>query len=655
MQTIFEDAEMSFDSLLEQEDDPWPFMDIDEPDEPMVEETPDEPPADLFYEDAQDELILDEDMPDVSPSAASSSHVPAVSADHMSSSPPRSLSAVHSEHVTNPPAPQNQNDMPILPVANGDGCSPEPRQQDALAGRTMKHRIRGKSGMAQENKDALFALQLRQDGIVQAYDALPRDKKTVLGVRLRKHVSRIFEKLKNLESFELENGIVLHCRSQKEFHENEMQLRQKVYQDMALSRSVNLPVGSAGWAARRWLDAVGHHVVSAAAKASMRPDDYLIRSDMALITSHGDFGVSDLKQLPPSTYTVQLLEAWCRRQPSIVSCWDAVCNRMLSVKDRFKVNGIAFCLEVCSKTWQTQGQLKLHFHAWVMQRHTKSRLTLKEFNVDRSGQPFAQALGGRSNRGMSAWSGCYYVCALKIGQVFKFTNKEPHVDFAVKPDWVIRLYASDKMLIDHARDDLIRQVSRASDYLEQLTFHEKYKEARLEQEQQKKMLAAIMAAAKPPRVPEGIEAWQKQWEEGVKDRYKFLVLESESRMGKTRFVQSALVDAPEQALILDCADAVVPALKGNYVRSKHPLIMFDEAHAEMVIRCKKLFQASINPVTYGSSPTNAFVHTVWMHGVKMVIGSNCWSEELRKLEEADREWIKNNSVYIFVDSPLWID
>ena len=125
-------------------------------------------------------------------------------------------------------------------------------------------------------------------------------------------------------------------------------------------------------------------------------------------------------------------------------------------------------------------------------------------------------------------------------------------------------------------------------------------------------------------------------------------------MGKTRYVQSALVDSPEQALVLDCADAVVPALRGNWDRKKHPLIMFDEAHAEMVIRCKKLFQAGLNPVTYGSSPTNAHVHTVWLHAVKLVIGSNCWAEEVKQLSNADREWIEKNSVYVYVDAPLWV-
>jgi hypothetical protein len=133
-----------------------------------------------------------------------------------------------------------------------------------------------------------------------------------------------------------------------------------------------------------------------------------------------------------------------------------------------------------------------------------------------------------------------------------------------------------------------------------------------------------------------------------------LVLEGPSEIGKTRFVQGALVDKPEKALILDCSDAVVPALKGNFSRQKHTLVMFDEAHASMILRCKKLFQASINPVSYGSSPTNAFVHTVWLHGIKLVVASNVWSEEVLSLAAADRHWIQSNSVHIKTDRPLFM-
>ena len=54
---------------------------------------------------------------------------------------------------------------------------------------------------------------------------------------------------------------------------------------------------------------------------------------------------------------------------------------------------------------------------------------------------------------------------------------------------------------------------------------------------------------------------------------------------------------------------VVPALQGNYVWGEHKVIMFDEAHAAMIIPCQKVFQSGIiNFVQIGNSPTNCFLH-----------------------------------------------
>ena len=453
-------------------------------------------------------------------------------------------------------------------------------------------------------------------------------------------------------------GTVLQCNDAADFEANLSELRKKIF--YALGNECGLPIGVAGWAAKRFFDEIGENnrrkKLEQENKRQQQAETFYIKSMMALITCHGDFGVSELTANPPITYTVALLEKWCRRQPAIVSAWDAVCNKLFSVKSRYKLQGLAFALEVCTRTWMQEHKLKLHMHIWILQARTKQRLPLSELKFDNGCHPFVSGCYGRDSRGVAAYSGCYYVCCVKIGQVFKYTSAEPHVDFAVKPDWVIRMYAADKITVESARDELVRQVSRAADYLEQLKFHEQYREQRDEELARQRVLAAVMASAKPPRHPPGIHSWSDQWHGQVMlDRYKFLVLESPTRMGKTRYVQTALVDSPEQALILDCADAIIPALKGNYIRSKHSLIMYDEAHAEMIIRCKKLFQASMNPVTYGSSPTNAYVHTVWLHGVKMVIGSNCWAEEVSKLPETDRDWIEKNSVYIYVDSPLWVE
>ena len=38
-----------------------------------------------------------------------------------------------------------------------------------------------------------------------------------------------------------------------------------------------------------------------------------------------------------------------------------------------------------------------------------------------------------------------------------------------------------------------------------------------------------------------------------------------------------------------------------------------------------------------------------MHAVKMVIGSNTWTQELAKLEHDDRAWINQNPVHVIIE------
>ena len=90
-------------------------------------------------------------------------------------------------------------------------------------------------------------------------------------------------------------------------------------------------------------------------------------------------------------------------------------------------------------------------------------------------------------------------------------------------------------------------------------------------------------------------------------------------MGTTILVQGALVNHPSQALELDCADAVVPALKHNFSRVHHISIMVYEAHAEMIIRGKKVFPAGMNLATHGTRPTHINVTHAWLHGIQLVV------------------------------------
>ena len=221
--------------------------------------------------------------------------------------------------------------------------------------------------------------------------------------------------------------------------------------------------------------------------------------------------------------------------------------------------------------------------------------------------------------------------------------------------WVLALLAGGKIAARVAKEHYLHCVVDAPKHIAHMEYAEHEKAILRRRKFKITMLQKIMQSQKPFRTIPEITAWSKQYDrKRPLDRYQFLVLDGKSKMGKTRFVQTTLVDHPDKALILDCADAEIPALKGNYNADQHELILFDEAHIDMIIRCKKLFQASIDEVTYGSSPTNAYIHTVDVHMVKMVVCSNVWSAELEKLPKEHQEWLAANSVFFVVDCPLWV-
>ena len=77
--------------------------------------------------------------------------------------------------------------------------------------------------------------------------------------------------------------------------------------------------------------------------------------------------------------------------------------------------------------------------------------------------------------------------------------------------------------------------------------------------------------------------------------------------------------------------------------SRHKLVLFDEAHPEMVAKQRLLFQAGTQIVQLGTSATNCHSYSVFVHRVRMVLASNYWSRELKTLSEDDRAWLAGNA------------
>ncbi len=74
----------------------------------------------------------------------------------------------------------------------------------------------------------------------------------------------------------------------------------------------------------------------------------------------------------------------------------------------------------------------------------------------------------------------------------------------------------------------------------------------------------------------------------------------------------------------------------------------------MVMKQKVLFQGPPLWLKLGQSATNCHAYDTFTSGVKMIICSNTWSEELKELSEEDQDWLVENSFYYNTGSqPLY--
>jgi hypothetical protein len=91
----------------------------------------------------------------------------------------------------------------------------------------------------------------------------------------------------------------------------------------------------------------------------------------------------------------------------------------------------------------------------------------------------------------------------------------------------------------------------------------------------------------------------------------------------------------------NCAGGIVdPDL--HDLRPHHKAIIFDEACAELVVKNKRMFQGLNKPTTLGQSQCNDRTYDVYTYGVMLIVTSNHWEEDLRRLEPKDKADLGNN-------------
>ena len=171
-------------------------------------------------------------------------------------------------------------------------------------------------------------------------------------------------------------------------------------------------------------------------------------------------------------------------------------------------------------------------------------------------------------------------------------------------------------------------------------------------------LADIKATLQDKILPfvelEDYNQFDKQFEQTL-SRYKFFVLEGQSGTGKTVWSKWRLKD-PSVVYYTNCAHCVEPDLR-KLDLVKHKIILMDEASPQMAINQKLLMQAPPEWIKLGCSTTNMYSYDVMISGIRIIICSNTWTEDLRAMPKlGDRQWLTVNSFHVNIDGmKLWME
>ena len=362
-------------------------------------------------------------------------------------------------------------------------------------------------------------------------------------------------------------------------------------------------------------------------------------------TSQSDVSAASL---PPLAEEVRRL----REDAQVVTLWKRVREHARTCQLRLGAVDFAVCLEVCPETYSSVGSLQLHVHLCLRCAKVCALGRTMEYVFDGAVPNVSHTIGGMAaNRSTGSWSGFFYCVVEKHGHLFHHSTRRPFKDFLVNASWIMNLLQSTKISLSCARALIITSCNGATRLLKELEVLEQEAE-RIETERR---IADAHAALSPSlkmwkTFPE-VQTWLQQYC-AYAHRYKCLVLQGPSKLGKTVFART-LAPPGTEVLELNCAAGTEPDLRA-YRLTRHGLILFDEISAPVVCKQRKLFQACAAPVQLGCSATNCHSYSVFVHKVRMVLASNVWHSSKKTLSQDDQGWLDANTVVLDIDAPMWL-
>ena len=374
-----------------------------------------------------------------------------------------------------------------------------------------------------------------------------------------------------------------------------------------------------------------------------------------MVTYNGPWGVVDDDTVAELPEDVEAATERLREHVVVQFLRRRLARHVAAVERQFPLKRWAWALELCTTTWEEERRVRVHAHVFVVS--TKAfrlrsgfRLAFGGVVGHRSEDALSQRGRGRNQLSQEVCA-MYYLAAPKRGVLAAHANQQAGRDYVINSEWITSMWQQGKLTDTAAMEEYVRckkDVRRlCQNVRDQQDLRRETELAKTAAAMAQRLAGMQLAFVEVPAVTAWLERQSK-----VSWRQPFLVLTGPSGLGKTQYAVS--LRGRSHTLEVNCAAAVEePDLRG-FKSGQHRAVLFDEAHAEMIIKQKKLFQAPASMIQMAPSKTNCHGYSIYVHGVLLIVCSNTWPAEVDAATPDDRAWLLANSVVVHVEKPLWV-
>jgi hypothetical protein len=257
------------------------------------------------------------------------------------------------------------------------------------------------------------------------------------------------------------------------------------------------------------------------------------------------------------------LESWVlliRQDTKWTKRFGALKEHTVAIASQLGASDYVCCIEICPRTFFDHNVCRLHAHVFLRSPSKMSQPPLRDLAFEGVVPQMCAVLAGMPmSRQSHSWCGYFYCCVEKEGHITSWGNRKPFRDFLVNSSWISHLLQGEKISVEYARRLLYQSCTSIARYEKEFQLIAREREHLRVQATVERAERILQASQKPWKKYALIDSWLAQYQQDA-FRYKFLVLEGPSRVGKTRFAKG-LCESATHVLELSCAAGVEPDLR----------------------------------------------------------------------------------------------